>query len=149
MMKKKGKRMLIISMLLFAFCFISSYSTTALANTPATTEATTEDLQTRRFATVDTNNAIGPEAVWDKCSQAIRNYQQEIDIITNVLIAGFVIIAGIVFIINCIRLTTIESHPLARKQEYVSLLYNVIGVALLGGISFFAKFIIFLALDIK
>lgn len=133
-------------MLFFSLCFIGSYSTTVFATTEA---ATTETVRTRKFATKDNYNTTKAEDIWDACKQSVQAYQNEINIVTNVLIAAFVIIAGIVSIINCIRLTTIEAHPLAKKQEYISLLYNVIGVSLLGGIFFFAKFIIFLALGIK
>lgn len=150
---KRIRKVLLSLVLLCSLCFIGGYSMPVYA---VTTEATTEDtttetatVKTRRFSTSDKNNTMKPQQIMEACKKSIENYQREIDIVTNILIAAFLIIAAIVFIINCIRLTTIESHPLAKKQEYASLLYTIICVAGLGGVAFFAKFILFLALGIE
>ena len=145
---KKYKGFLLIVMLFVSLLFVGGYSTPVFATTEATTTET-ETLRTRKFATNDKNNTMKSQDIWDACKNAIIEYQEEIDLITTILIGAFLIIAAIVFVINCIRLSTIESHPLAKKQEYISLLYNVICVAGLGGVFFFAKFIIYLALGIQ
>lgn len=143
------KKVLLSLVLLCSLCYIGGYSTSVYAGTTEASTTETETVKTRKFSTNDKNNTMKTKDIWTACQNAIQEYQTEINLITNILIAAFLVIAAIVFVIVCIRLTTIESHPLAKKQEYMSLLYTIVCVAGLGGVAIFAKFIIFLALGIN
>lgn len=140
MRKLTLKIRMVIPMLMLALCFACSFCSTV--------HAKGTDVQTRKYNTNEDINNMKSNSIWETCKDAILAFQEEINLIVNCLVGIFVMIGGIVFIINCIRLCTIESHPLARKQEYISMLITVGTIAGLGGIFFFGKLILFAALGV-
>lgn len=145
-MKYKIIRM--FHLLLLVLCLTGVLSTPVYAGTTEQPTTSTNSVQTRKYNTNDDINNMKANTIWSICKDAIIEFQDEINTIVNVLVGIFLMAGAIVFVINCIRITTIEAHPLARKKEYMSMLVTVGTIAGLGAVFFFSKFILFTALGI-
>ena len=120
-----------------------------LFSTPTIVHAdTTETTDTRTPYYNTDNNNVSSSEMWNAVKDSIMEFQDEVDLIANILIGAFVILASIAFIINTLRLSTAPSHPIQKRKLMIDLIMNLAGVALLGGIGVFVKFIIFASLGI-
>ena len=89
---------------------------------------------------VSTNNPAGAKNTrYDDMKKQLKLFENQISLVTTFALGVAILTGLLILILNCVKLASMPSHPIKRRECIFNILYCFICFALLGGITLFTK----------
>ena len=94
-------------------------------------------------AIVSSNNRPSTSNNWiTKVKTALRSFENMITVATSFYIGISILTSFLVLMITTVKISTMPSHPIKRRETFVNLIYSIICFALTGGATLFSRLIL-------
>lgn len=89
---------------------------------------------------VSTNNPAGTRNTrYENMKKQLKLFENQISLVTTFALGVAILTGLLILILNCVKLASMPSHPIKRRECMFNILYCFICFALLGGITLFTK----------